>query len=232
MATTVAIVTSRGMMLAHVALPSRLNDACDEEPYSRRNCLLYGFRNGVKDQLAQTRDRQKDEQNAVNQNEQQGVGIAEAHAEAYGKDEECVQSHAGRLREREVGEQTDEQRSDNSRERRCNVDGAEGDISKRGEHSGVDRQDVGHCHEGRDTADQFGFYGRVAVLQMEQLFHDGEFTSFHSILSRKPYYIIQKEKSQPYFAFLSPDGRFCRKISNARTAQAAEEEREPRNSRP
>ncbi len=45
----------------------------------------------------------QDEDNAVNQNENQRVRVAEAEGEADGADEECVQTHAGSLRQRQVG---------------------------------------------------------------------------------------------------------------------------------
>jgi len=129
----------------------------------RRNRDAHRLRNRLEDELAQTRDGQEDEQNTVKKHQHEGVGIAEAQPQHDRVNEVGIQTHAGRLRERQVRQQTNRHRADDSGDGSGDVNRAVGHaqhvcaIAKRiGKHIGVDHQDVRHCKEGRQTRQAFG----------------------------------------------------------------------------
>ena len=151
-----------------------------------RDCDAHRIGNGFKDLFAKPRQRQSDKDETVDQDEHERVRISEAEAEADGIDEEGIQSHAARLCEREIGEQTDQHRADDGGDGGCNVDGAVGD-TRRGEHIGVHHQDIDHGEEGRQTCEKFGFYGRAVLFQFEKLFDGVHFFFASDIFCRSPY---------------------------------------------
>ncbi len=149
-------------------------DERDEQADTGGDRGLDSGRDGVKDHLAQAGDGQQDEDDAVNQNENQRVCVAQAEGEADGVDEECVQAHAGRLRQRQVGQQTDENGADDGGDGGRDVDRAVADSAEAGEHTGVDHQNVGHCHEGRHTGHDLGAHGRAVLLYLKEIAHVGK----------------------------------------------------------
>ena len=149
-------------------------DERDEQADTGGDRGLDSGRDGVKDHLAQAGDGQQDEDDAVNQNENQRVCVAQAEGEADGVDEECVQAHAGRLRQRQVGQQTDENGADDGGDGGRDVDRAVADSAEAGEHTGVDHQNVGHCHEGRYTGHDLGAHGRAVFLHFKEIAHVGK----------------------------------------------------------
>ena len=149
-------------------------DERDEQADTGGDRGLDSSRDSVEDHLAKTRDGQQDEDNAVNQDENQRVCVAQAEGEADSVDKKCVQTHAGGLRQREVREKTDQNRADDGGNRGCDVDRAVADSAEAGEHTGVDHQNVGHCHEGRYTGHDLGAHGRAVFLHFKEIAHVGK----------------------------------------------------------
>ena len=83
---------------------------------------LDGLRDGVEDDLAEAGDGQQDEDDTVDEDHDQRIGIRQPHANADRVDEVSVQAHAGRLRERQVGQQTDGYGADDGGDGSCDVD--------------------------------------------------------------------------------------------------------------
>ena len=173
-------------------------DEGDEQADAGGNGRLDRGGNGVEDHLAQAGDGQQDEDDAVDQNQNQRVCVAQAEAEADRVDKECVQAHAGGLRQRQVGQEADQDGADDGGNRGRDVDRAVADRAEACEHAGVDHQNVGHRHERGNTGHDLCPDGRTVFLQVESFLH-GEisfslillripaqlFREYHSILSRK-----------------------------------------------
>ena len=126
---------------------------------------------GVEDEAAQAGDGQQDENNAVRQHEKQRVGVAEAETEADRVDKKGVEAHAARLRKRQVGQQTDEQRADDGGERRGDIDRAVAHVAEAREHAGIDHEDIRHRHEDRHAGDDLGPHIRAVFGKLKSLFH-------------------------------------------------------------
>lgn len=78
-----------------------------------RDCRFNGFRDRLKNDSAQSGDGQKNKNDSVDEDHNERVGIRKAHSEANRIDEECVQTHARSLRQRQLCHKSDEQRADN-----------------------------------------------------------------------------------------------------------------------
>jgi len=141
----------------------------DEQTDACRDCRLDGCGNGIKDQLAQTRDREQNEDQTVHKNKDQGVCIRKAKAEADRVNKESIQSHAGRLRQRQVGKQTDQHRADDGGQRGRNVHGVKRNAVQICKHTGVDHQNVRHRHKGRDARNQFGANCGVVLFELKHV---------------------------------------------------------------
>jgi len=126
---------------------------------------------GVEDGLTHIGQGQDDKDDALDKDGQQGHLPAVAHRQYDGVGKVGVQAHAGGQRERVVGHQRHAHRTNERRQRGGNQHGF-GVHTGRRQNVGVDRQDVGHRHKGRDTSHDFGFYIRVVLLQVEEFFHD------------------------------------------------------------
>ena len=121
--------------------------------------------------LADLGDGNQDVDQAADEDHGHGLLPLEAQAEADGVDEEGVQTHAGGLRQGQVGQQTDEHRAHDGGDGGGNVDGAVGDGSQGGEHAGVDHQNVGHGHEGGQTCDDLRADVGASLRKAEEAFH-------------------------------------------------------------
>ena len=133
---------------------------------------------GVEDDLAQTGNGQQHEDDAVKQHQHQGVGIAQAQAHTHGVDEIGVEAHAGGLRQRQVGQQADEQGAHHGGNGGGHIDGTVADAQHvravaKGvrEHTGVDHQNVSHSHEGGDTGHDLRPDGGAFFGYMEETIH-------------------------------------------------------------
>ena len=128
----------------------------DEQTDARRNRDANRLWNRLEDELAQTRDGQEDEQNTVKKHQHEGIGIAEAQPQHDRVNEVGIQTHAGRLRERQVRQQTNCHRADDGGNGGGDVNRAVGHAGDAGEHARIDHQDIRHCKEGRQTRQAFG----------------------------------------------------------------------------
>lgn len=146
-------------------------DEGDEQADTGGDGGLDRSRDGVEDHLAKTRDRQQDEHDAVNEDEHEGVRVAQAEGEADGVDKEGVQAHAGGLRQREVRQQADEDCADDGGNGGRDIDRAIAHGAEGGEHAGVDHQNIGHCHERRHTGHDLGVDGRAVLLDLKEIAH-------------------------------------------------------------
>ena len=147
-------------------------DEGDEQADAGGNGRLDRGGNGVEDHLAQAGDGQQDEDDAIDQNQNQRVCVAQAEAEADRVDKECVQAHAGRLRQRQVRQKADQDRADDGRDGGRDVDRAVADRAEACEHAGVDHQNVGHRHEGGDTGHDLCPDGGSMLLQVKSFLHE------------------------------------------------------------
>ena len=106
----------------------------------------------LEDQLSKAGEGEEQEDQAVHQHQHQGVGVGETHAQADGVDEVGIETHAGGLRQGQVGQEADEHGAHDGGEGGGNVDRAIGDVgAEGGEHACVDHEDVGHGHEGGES---------------------------------------------------------------------------------
>lgn len=77
-------------------------DISDEETDTCRDRHADGIRDRFENFRTETCNGQKDEYNTVEKHENECIGVGEPETEAYGVHEECVQSHAGSLRQRRL----------------------------------------------------------------------------------------------------------------------------------
>ncbi len=158
-------------------------DESNEEADTGCNADFNTLRNGIEDDLTETGCGEDDEHDAVNQNTDKGIGIGKTKAEANGIDEIRIQTHTGGLCHGNVGQKTNQDCTDDCGDRSRDVDSAVGNNAEISEHSGVDHQNVGHCHEGGDTGGNFSPYGGTTFLDLEELFHRS--TSLFNFWDRK-----------------------------------------------
>ena len=112
----------------------------------------------------------------------QGIGIGEAKSHADCVDKECIESHARCLPQGQVGQQSNQDRSHNSGDGGCDVDGIVGNTVKLCKHTSVDHQNVGHCHEGGKTCHDLRSDGGAALLDFEKLIQINSPLSFSIVL--------------------------------------------------
>ena len=144
----------------------------DEQADTCGDCGLDRLGDGVEDNAAQAGDGQQDEDDAVNQNHDQRIGIGEAHTEADRVDKERVQTHAGGLCEGQIRQQSDQDGADHGGDCGSDVNRIVVAVTQRAEHTGVDHQDVSHCHECGNTGKNFCSYGCTMLFQSKELFHE------------------------------------------------------------
>ena len=154
-----------------VTRPVLQADEGDEQADTGGDGGLDRSRDGIEDHLAKTRDRQQDEHDAVNEDEHEGVRVAQAEGKADGVDKEGVQTHAGGLRQREVRQQADEDCADDGGNGGRDIDRAVAHGAEGGEHAGVDHQNIGHRHERGDARHDLGLDGRTMFFYLKETFH-------------------------------------------------------------
>lgn len=154
------------------------NDACileaeerNEQADTGRDGDLNSRGNGIENELAETGCGEKNEDQAVSQNEEQSVRVGKAEAKANGVHEECVQTHTGSLRQRQVCHEAYEESADDCADCRCNVNCIVGNAGKCREHSGVDHEDVGHCHKGGNACYYLGANSSSTLRKLEHFLH-------------------------------------------------------------
>ena len=148
-------------------------DEGDEQADAGGNGRLDRSGNGLENRLAQAGDSQQDENDAIDQNQNQRVCVAQAESfTADSKDKKCVQTHAGRLRQRQVRQKADQDRADDGRDCSRDVDRIECYALKAGKHVGVDHQNVGHRHEGGNTGHDLCPDGGSMLLQVKSFLHE------------------------------------------------------------
>ena len=150
-------------------------DEGDEQADASGNGRLDCGGNGVEDHLAQAGDGQQDEDDAVDQNQNQRVCVAQAKAEADRVDKECVQAHAGSQSEGLVGKE--------SHSAHTNGGGQAGSqehavpqlltlSTKAREQVGVQGDDVGHRHERGQARQDLCPDGGSVLLQVKSFLHE------------------------------------------------------------
>ena len=144
----------------------------DEQADAGRDCRFNGFRDRLKNDSAQSGDGQKNKNDSVDEDHNERVGIRKAHSEANRIDEECVQTHARSLRQRQLGHKSDEQRADNGGNGGGDVHGVVHSFAKTAEHTGVDHQDVRHGHKRRDAGKDLRAYCGMVFLKPKKLVHN------------------------------------------------------------
>ncbi len=129
----------------------------------------------VDDPLADSEDRQQEEQARGDKYRAERDLPGVAHAQHHGVGEEGVEAHAWRQGDRVVGDQAHHRRTDGRRQ-------AGGDEDRALVHAGfaedarVDEEDVGHGQEGGDTGQDLGTHVGAVRLELEQLFQHGRFS--------------------------------------------------------
>ena len=174
-------------------------DEGDEQADTGGDGRLDGCRDGIEDHLAKAGDGKQNENDAVNEDENKTVRVAQAEGEADGVDKKCVQTHAGGLRQREVREKTDQNRADDGGNRGCDVDRAVAHGAEACEHAGIDHQNVGHCHEGGHTGHNLGAHGRAVFLHFKVVAHGVFLPFFHAartLCHRHSALIIGKKRTK------------------------------------
>ena len=112
------------------------------------------MRNAFHQPAADTRYRQKKEDDAGNENRTERLLPAEAHGSNDREREECVEAHAGRHADRPVGDKRHDDRAERSGETGRHENRAF--IHARGgQDIRVDKDDVRHRQEGRHAGDDF-----------------------------------------------------------------------------
>ena len=167
---------------------------------------------GVEDDLAQTGNGQQHEDDAVKQHQHQGVGIAQAQAHTHGVDKIGVQAHSGGLRQRQIGQQADEQGAHHGGNGGGHINGPVADAQHIGavakgvrEHTGIDHQNVGHGHKGGDTGHDLRPDGGALFGYMEEAIHKlSPFISFPLRLpAQQTYFTIPALSTQAPFSLMT-----------------------------
>ena len=133
----------------------------DKQADTRGNSRLNNGRDGVKNYLSQSRGGQQNEHKTVDENEYKRVCVRETERQANRVYEECVDSHTGRLRKRQIGQKSHQHRSDNCGKCGCNIHGIERYHAECCKHSRVDNKNVCHRKKCCQTRDNFGFGRRT-----------------------------------------------------------------------
>lgn len=144
----------------------------DKQTDAGGNCLAHCVRNRRKNFLTQSGDREKNKDDAVSQDKHQCIGVGKAEGKTDRVDKICVQAHSGGLRQRKICQQSDEYRTDDRRNRCCDINRAVAYLPGCNEHVGVDHQDISHCHEGGQTGKDFRSNRCVMAFQPKKLFHE------------------------------------------------------------
>ena len=183
-------------------------EECDEQADACGDRNLDRCGDGVENELTETGGGQENEDKTVSQNKQECVRVGEAETEAHGVHEECVQTHAGRLSQRQVCHETDEESADDCADSRGDVDRIVGHAGEIREHSGVYHEDVGHCHKGGNACDHLSADGGSALRKLKHFLH---FLAPFSLLfcssknQKSSPCLFKMHKSFSYFATLTQD---------------------------
>ena len=152
-------------------------DIGHEQADAAADRVLEHRRDGLDDHLANLGDRDDDVDDAAQEHHAQRLLPGEPEAEAHGVGEERVQTHAGGLRIRHIGEQAHDQGARDGRD-----DGGEEHAAPRhaglAQDLGVDDDDVRHREERGQAGQDLGRDRRAVLLQMEELLHYALFFLF------------------------------------------------------
>ena len=106
------------------------------------------------------------------------VCVGKAEADADGVDKEGVQTHTAGLGQRQIGQNTCQNRANNGGNGGGDVDGAVGNPQRIGavtkgvgKHIGVDHQNVDHGKECGHAGDQLSFHIGAAFVELKESFH-------------------------------------------------------------
>ena len=143
-------------------------DEADEETDAGRDRALEGHRDRIEDPLPDGREREREEDEPLDEHRQERKLPAVTHSQNDAVREEGVESHPRRQHERVVREERHQERAHDGREGRRQEHAAARD-ARRGENVGVHGEDVRHRHERGDPRHDFRLDGRSVFLQTEQL---------------------------------------------------------------
>ena len=146
-------------------------DEADEKADTDRYTQLQGRRYRIEDRLPDIGQRQDDENDTFCENGGQGdlPGIPHAHDDRVGQI--GVQAHTCGQSEGQICQERHQNTGDRGCQRRRRKDSTliHAGISQ---NAGIDSQDIGHCHEGRDAGHDLCFDIRPVFLQFKKPFQN------------------------------------------------------------
>ena len=145
-------------------------DVSDENTDTAADCVLETQGNCLDDVLTDLRYGDENVKNAADKDHGKRLLPGKAQRKAHGVNKESVQSHAGRLRIRNVCNKTHHERSDNRGDNGCKEHSTPFHAGLR-QNTGVYDDDVGHCEKGSQTGHDFGRYCRAVFFQAKQFLH-------------------------------------------------------------
>ena len=148
------------------------SDEGNEEAQTHRDRGLERGRHRAEHGLAESREDQEEDEDALPGDDSHGLAVAQTGAEDERKSDDRVQAQAGGERQRVVGDNTHEDRHDACDEGGAGGDPLGGDGAVSGDRVAEDRrvnnQDVSHREEGHDASANLVADGRAARGNLEE----------------------------------------------------------------
>ena len=146
-------------------------DESNEQSDTRTYSPSQHQRNGIHDMLAQTRDGEQDEDQALYQNCRQRKLPTVSHGQHHGVGEESIESHARSQGKRQFGIERHHQCTHNGRDTTCSKHGSRIHACGRKD-TGIHGQDVGHCQKCGNATDYLLAQGHRSRIESKKfLYH-------------------------------------------------------------